>query len=211
MYTAELTFCRSFAAWNPPTPWSYLKHASWKTLERALLSGTLRASGPALVGWAAWPASLVAAAARAPTTAVPIIITIIMPRRAARRSPLLSFHLIGCCDGKKGVWEKRETHQANKVRSGLAFLERYCSCTTWDIKHVFEFTAESNISKSRTRNSAWYCTVLLHETQDICETALLFRSPCANWISICRPHTHFLSRLWRASSASRTSSNLLSC
>lgn len=38
---------------------------------------------------------------------------------------------------------------------------------------------------------------------------LLFLSPWANWISICRPQTHFLSRLCRASSASRTSSNML--
>lgn len=125
MYTAELTFCRSFAAWNPPTPWSYLKHASWKTLERALLSGTLRASGPALVGWAAWPASLVAAAARAPTTAVPIIITIIMPRRAARRSPLFPLHLIGCCDVKiKGCLGKEKNPTSrHTVPSALALLK----------------------------------------------------------------------------------------
>lgn len=38
---------------------------------------------------------------------------------------------------------------------------------------------------------------------------ILFRSPWANWISICRPQIHFLSRLCSASSASRTSSNML--
>lgn len=108
-----------------------------------------------------------------------VALIIVVSREAARRPPFFGPHLIRGYERESCSEHSAERHR--RRQTPVVFS------AAWG---------------SRTSNTGAY-------KRDKTDRHLLFLSPWANWISICRPQTHFRSRLWRASSASRTSSNVL--
>lgn len=69
------------------------------------LPWTLGPPAMAIIRWAAWSVSVVAAAARASAPAVSVVV--IVSRRSARRTPFLWLHLVWCWGNRQteGWWE----------------------------------------------------------------------------------------------------------